>query len=77
MVYFKIKNKAKFSFFFYKEPFDLTNTARSVFEPGVFRKCVEVFKKTNDIFQDTQSIDRLFEKKFTNFDNNNYRYDSD
>ena len=51
--------------FYFTEPFDLTNTARSVYDRGVFERVKEVFqisynklKKSRDI----ESIFRLNEK---------------
>jgi poly(A) RNA polymerase GLD2 len=59
-----------------EEPFDLTNTARSVFDQRVFSQIINVFKKSAEIYGSLRNVDFLFEKKFNNFNNLNGRYDS-
>ncbi len=61
-----------------EEPFDQTNTARSVFDYRVFQQVLKVFKKSHDIIRQTHNIESLFNEKFTNFSNQySYYEDSD
>ena len=40
----------------YLEPFDLSNAARSVFDEYVFKKVLDVFRKSNKIHKETKNI---------------------
>lgn len=49
---------------FFSEPFDLSNTARAVFEWSVFLEIKEVFLKSLKIIKDSKSYDQLFTEKY-------------
>jgi hypothetical protein len=51
------------------EPFDLSNAARSVFDEYVFKKVLDVFRKSNKKYSETKNISDLFEQRFVTFDN--------
>lgn len=53
----------------YLEPFDLSNAARSVFDEYVFKKVLDVFRKSNKIHKETKNINDLLEQRFASFDN--------
>ena len=61
-----------------EEPFDQTNTARSVFDFRVFQQVLKVFKKSFDLIRQTRNIDSLFSESFNNYSNQySYYEDSD
>ncbi|KAL7299969.1 hypothetical protein TKK_0007285 [Trichogramma kaykai] len=45
-----------------EEPFDLTNTARSVYDLNVFEKIKEVFKQTHQQLEKTKDLNSIFSK---------------
>ncbi|CAF0811092.1 unnamed protein product [Brachionus calyciflorus] len=47
-----------------EEPFDLSNTARSVFDHYVFKQIVQVFKRSSKTIKETKSYDSLFNEKY-------------
>lgn len=60
-----------------EEPFDLTNTARSVFDQRVFSQIKNVFKRSAEVLGGFKNVEILFEKKFSNFSNLNGRFADD
>lgn len=43
-----------------EEPFDLTNTAHSVYDPEAFEKIKAAFSSSHEALQDTQTLDSIF-----------------
>ena len=48
-----------------EEPFDLTNTARSVYDPDVFARIKRVFDCTYQILKESHDLSRIFVKADT------------
>ena len=46
------------------EPFELTNTARSVYDYYVFQRILRVFKKSNQVLNQTKNLEDLFHEPF-------------
>lgn len=57
-----------------EEPFDLSNTARSVFDYNIFNRIVQVFKQSARQISETKSYDSLFREKFYIPSSSNYDY---
>ena len=57
--------------FCFLEPFELTNTARSVYNGAVFHKILNVFEKSASVLKRTRSLTSLFKEKFYNASSNN------
>ena len=53
------------------EPFELTNTARSVYNGSVFAKILQVFEKSANALRKSRSLSSLFKDKFYNASNSN------
>lgn len=50
------------------EPFDFTNTARSVYDPNAFQMIKEIFKQTYQRLKKTNNLNSIFTKFNTIFD---------
>lgn len=53
----------QWKFILIEEPFDLSNTARAVYDYSVYREIVDVFKESNKVIKKTKSFDQLFTGK--------------
>lgn len=57
-------NSSMWKFILIEEPFDLTNTARAVYEYNIFHEIVGVFQKSLKTIKQTKSYDQLFIEKY-------------
>lgn len=48
--------------FSYSEPFDLSNTARSVFDQNTFRRIFFVIRRSWEILKTTRNIDKIIKE---------------
>lgn len=48
--------------FSYSEPFDLSNTARSVFDHNTFQRIFYVIRRSWEILKTTRNIDRVIKE---------------
>lgn len=55
-----------------EEPFDLTNTARSVYDLETFREIKNVFKKSAGMLRSNKTMESVTTKKFADLDNAGY-----
>lgn len=55
-------------FILIEEPFDLTNTARAVYDYTVFREIVNVFDRSNRCLKNSKSYEQLFTEKYFDID---------
>lgn len=63
------------SFIKIEEPFDLSNTARSVYDHYVFKEIRNVFKSTNLVLKSQKTYEAVLREKFGNFSSNS-NYDA-
>jgi hypothetical protein len=54
--------------FLFLEPFELTNTARSVYDYYVFQRILRIFKKSHQILMKTKNLEDLFVDSFNEDD---------
>ena len=47
---------------YFSEPFDQTNTARSVYDPEVFERIKQVFRLSYERLKDTHQLSSIFVK---------------
>lgn len=55
-----------------EEPFDLTNTARSVYEHYSFLEIQSVFKTSARVLNSQKNLEAIMAKKYSDFDNRGY-----